>query len=105
MRRKKHWGLCSHQPGDKTSQGARYGGEGGASEREGERERDWQQERRERKETANLPGAFWEMNLAGEISSATLSGRDNPSLTERRGVQRGNDPSCVPVILASRFFY
>lgn len=64
MRRKKHQGLCSHQQRrDKTSQGARYGGEERAR-------RTGNEERRERKEaeTANLPGAFWELNLAGEIS-------------------------------------
>ncbi len=67
MRRKKHWGLCSHQQRDKTSQGARYGGEERVKEQEGET---GNKERGERKEaqTANLPGAFWELNLAGEIS-------------------------------------
>lgn len=39
-----------------------------------EQKRDWQRgekrrEEGERVETAYLPGAFWELNLAGEISS------------------------------------
>lgn len=63
MRRKERRGLCSRQQRDKASQGARYGGE----ERSG-------------RETANLPGACWELNLAGEISA--VSERDNPSVTE-----------------------